>query len=140
MDRLGCRFLWCGSVFFLFVVGSNSVHAALAPTLAGSWPGHRRGPTYSVSIRGNYAYVAAQSGGLVVLDIVDPANPQRVGGLATADRVIDVELLSEQLLLLAGDGGLDIVDISNPQVPSRVRSLPSIGPAAEISMFGPHAF
>src|SRR5215510_1403443 len=90
-------------LFFLFSVEYRLI-AALVPTLSDSWPGYRRGPAYSVGVRGSYAYVAAQSGGLVVLDIANPANPQRAGGLATLDPANDLEILNEQLLLLAGDG------------------------------------
>jgi len=75
----------------------------------------------------------------VVLDVSNP-NPQRLAGFATKDSVIDAKALSEQFLLLAGDGGLDVIDIANPRVPRAVRSLPTFGPATEISIFGSYAF
>lgn len=45
----------------------------------GSWPEHTRGPALDVSITDHYAYVAIGDGGLIILDVSDPAHPTRVG-------------------------------------------------------------
>jgi LVIVD repeat len=38
------------------------------------------GTAFGVAVSGNYAYVADADAGLQVIDINNPANPQRVGG------------------------------------------------------------
>jgi hypothetical protein len=40
-----------------------------------------------VAVSGNYAYVADGNAGLQVIDVSNPANPQRVGGYDTSERV-----------------------------------------------------
>jgi len=76
----------------------------LVPSLAASqdcidyedylhWVGGVDTPTdaYGVAVAGNYAYVAAgEFGGLQVIDVTDPANPQLVGSVATPAVAWDV--------------------------------------------------
>lgn len=52
--------------------------------LKGMWPGYPTGTAQSVAVSGRYAYCAtAAAGVMVVLDISEPTNPQRVGGYVT---------------------------------------------------------
>lgn len=51
-----------------------------------SWPEFARGLARAVTVSGNYAYVAYtwdSTAGLQVIDISNPAGPQRVGGYDT---------------------------------------------------------
>ena len=52
----------------------------------GSWPEFARGPALDVAIASHYAYVAIGEGGLVVLDMANPAHPVRVGGYLPTGR------------------------------------------------------
>ncbi len=55
------------------------------PVLIGQWPGWpREGYACGVAVSGNYAYVADENAGLQVIDVSNPANPQRVGGYDTS--------------------------------------------------------
>jgi hypothetical protein len=128
-------------VLLLMVLDSLfSGQAALSPTLVGAWPGYRRGPAYAVSIRDNYAFVAAQGAGLIVLEVSDSANPQRAAGLTTGSSALDVDFISEQVLLLVGDGSLEVIDVSNPRAPVLAKSLSISGTAFDVSVSGGHAF
>jgi len=49
----------------------------------GKWPAYSRGPAVGLAVQSDRAYVAAGEGGLIIIDIRDPANPQRVGGYDT---------------------------------------------------------
>lgn len=60
--------------------GFNSGSGSKLLERVGSWPGYGRGPAADVALAGNYAYLAIEEGGLLVLDITDPARPVRVGG------------------------------------------------------------
>ena len=69
----------------------------------------------------NIAYVADQSAGLQVIDISNPFNPQRMGGLAVSGAYYnDVVVQNEYAYVACKPGGMHIIDISNPASPSRV--------------------
>ena len=70
----------CGLVTLTLAL-AWSAHAA-DPDLIGQWPGWSRGWARGVAVSGKYAYVAA--GGLLVVDVSNPANPQPVGGYLTS--------------------------------------------------------
>ena len=50
-----------------------------SPTLAGTWVGPTRAIDHNGFVRGNRYYVSNYSEGLTVLDITNPASPQRIG-------------------------------------------------------------
>ncbi|MCU7806738.1 MAG: hypothetical protein KZQ73_02565 [Candidatus Thiodiazotropha sp. (ex Semelilucina semeliformis)] len=78
------------------------------------------GQALDVAVQGGYAYVAADSG-LLVLDISDPANSVSVTFYETSVRISEVEL-SGSYAFVTGYAGLAIVDISNPAMPIEVGS------------------
>ena len=103
---------------------SNDSHAAgLNPRLIGTWPGFERGPAYAIALRGNYAYVAAQDAGLIVLDATDPAAPIRVGGIPDIGSTSDIALLDDHAFVAAGITGLVVIRITDPRSPTVIASL-----------------
>ena len=92
--------LWRIAAFVALGCASFSALSQTSP--AANWPGYRRGPASSVAVRDNYAYVAAQSGGLVVLDLSKPANPQRVGSLQTSGLMSAIALTGKYAIAAAG--------------------------------------
>jgi hypothetical protein len=70
-----------------------------------------------VEISGNYAYVAAGSAGLQVVDISDRKNPQVVAALALAGNADGLKVVGQYAYVAAGTAGLQIVDISAPLAP-----------------------
>ncbi len=73
----------------------------------------------AVQVWGNYAYVAASSAGLVILDIRDPANPVKIGEYKTswADGLV---LEGNRLYLSDWVEGLYLLDITYPNNPTLV--------------------
>src|ERR1035441_197347 len=72
---------WIGCLLALAIVfGPESSPAQGNPVMVGQWPGYARGPARTVVVRGNYAYVGGDAGGLIILNIRNPAAPVRVGG------------------------------------------------------------
>ncbi|MBI2202098.1 MAG: hypothetical protein HYU43_09195, partial [Armatimonadetes bacterium] len=59
-------------------------------TLKGQWPGSATGRAYDVAVQGQYAYVADGDAGLQVIDVSNPVNPVRVGGVDTSGSAIGV--------------------------------------------------
>ncbi len=78
-----------------------------------------------------YAYVAAASQGLVVVDTSNPLSPQIVGALATAGSATAVTVSGQTAYVLDSIEGLVIVDVSNPLQPAQrgVLARPSSVPS-----------
>jgi hypothetical protein len=73
-------------------------------------------PTQKVKVSGNYAYVAAQSAGLLIVDISDPGTPEIVSSVPTTT-AMDVDVSGTYAYIADGSGGLRIIDIANPSNP-----------------------
>jgi hypothetical protein len=91
----------------------------LTPEVVGRWPSFRVGQPSAVTVAGNFAYVSAWQGGLHVIDISDPLNPKRVGGLLECGAAHDVTV-SGNYAYVASYCGLFIVDVSDPSRPRMV--------------------
>ena len=79
------------------------------PDLIGQWPGWPRGYAYGVAVSGNYAYVADYTAGLQVIDVSNPANPQRVGGYDTSGDALGVAVSGNYAYVADGLWGLMIL-------------------------------
>jgi hypothetical protein len=82
-----------------------------------------------VDVSGGYAYLADGVTDLLVLDVIDPANPRRIGGYDTdAWNNIGAEhggaalqmQVDGHLVYSAGEDGLHILDVSDPTNPARL--------------------
>ncbi len=78
-------------------------------------------PTQKVKVSGNYAYVAAQSAGLLVVDISDSGAPVIVSSVSTT-AAADIDTNGNYAYVADGAGGLRVIDISNPFNPQLVGS------------------
>src|SRR5882724_10033495 len=74
------------------------------PVLRGRWPLFPRGPDYAVAIQNGYAFVAAQSGGLVVIDVRNAAHPHRVGGCCGGGNANGIAVLGHYAYLTDNGG------------------------------------
>jgi hypothetical protein len=83
-----------------------------------------------VVLRDGYAFVAAQAGGLISLNVSNPSAPRRVGGLATGGSASDVAIQGNYAYVAAGEAGLQVIDITDPSHPRR------IGGHSGIAVFG----
>lgn len=78
----------------------------------GEWPGYVRGAAMAVAVEKNRAYVATDAGGLMILDISEPARPVRVGG-ALGPSASDVTA-RDNLAFVTSRGSLEIYNANNP--------------------------
>ncbi len=96
------------------------------------------GQTYAVAVQGRYAY-SGMGWRMVVVDVLDPANPTIVGTSDFFPRGV-------QGIAVAGDyayvaaGGLYIVDVSDPTNPTTVGSLAVPGRAMDVALDGQYAY
>jgi hypothetical protein len=90
----------------------------------GNWPGFRSGTAFDVQVAGNLAYVSLGNGGLLILDISDPAHPKHVGDLGTLG--MGPIVIAGQYAYMGDTGpfgdpsgprGITVIDISNPAQP-----------------------
>jgi hypothetical protein len=66
-----------------------------------------------VAVSGNYAYVADGYAGLQVIDVSNPANPQRVGGNPVFN-ASSVVVGGEKVYVAAGTNGLAVLNLFVP--------------------------
>ncbi|MBM3879681.1 MAG: hypothetical protein FJ387_08170 [Verrucomicrobia bacterium] len=112
--------------------------APVSLTLKGQWQGYARGWAREVAVQGQYAYVAASEGGLIIIDVSDPANPVRVGGTSGAASRVTV---SGNYAYVAAYGlGLEVINVSNPANPVRVGGVDTSGSAEGVAVAGDHAY
>jgi hypothetical protein len=70
------------------------------------------------------------AGGLQVIDVSDPANPQRVGGYDTSGEAQGVAVSGHYAYVADGyAGGLQVIDVSDPANPQRVGGYDTSGEA-----------
>jgi hypothetical protein len=75
-----------------------------------------------VAVRGDYAYGAFRSGGLLIYNIAAPHSPFLVGQNDETYFVLAVAISGDHAFLATEDAGLEIIDISVPTNPVRVGS------------------
>ena len=73
-----------------------------------------------VAVSDGYAYVAANSEGLKVIDIGDPSSPETVGHFVAPTGVMSVALANGLAYVGTELSGLRVVDISSPTSPTEV--------------------
>ncbi|MGH8550201.1 MAG: hypothetical protein ACRERU_16685 [Methylococcales bacterium] len=94
----------------------------------------------NVDVNGNFAYVAAGSTGLQVVDITDRANSQVVGSQDTPGNANDLVVVGNYAYVADDSFRLQIIDISNPLAPSTVGTFDTAGVAWDVVVRGGHAY
>ena len=85
------------------------------------------GQANALQVVGNYAYFAAGTAGLQVIDVSNPVNPVRVGGYDTIGTAEEVHVVGDHAFV--AEGGLRVIDVSNPAKPVRVGAVETSGHA-----------
>jgi hypothetical protein len=101
-----------------------------------SIPGFANG----VAANGNYAYVAAGSAGLQVVNVSDRSNPQIVASLALSGNANAIRLLGNLAYVAVGSAGLQVVDVTNPLLPVILGTLATGGNALGLVVSGNTAY
>jgi hypothetical protein len=107
------------------------------------------GYAFGLVLSGRYVYMSQGPrlsgtsnvlGGLQIIDINSPANPQPVGAYATSGWGRGVAIAGNYAYL-AGEGiGLHVIDISNPANPQRVGENNAIGNTEAVAVSGNYAY
>src|SRR3989454_1154702 len=94
----------------------------------------------SVDVSGDFAYVAAGSAGLQIVDVSSRTSPRIAASLGLPGNANDVKLDGTRAYVAAGSAGLHIVDISNPLSPLLLGSADTPGTAFDVRASGNLAF
>lgn len=88
----------------------------------------------------NYAYVAAGSAGLQIVDVANPLAPSIVGSVDTPGNANDVRVVGVLVYLADGGSGLQIIDASDPTAPQIIGSLDTPGTAQDLKIANETAY
>ena len=88
----------------------------------------------SVDTNNGFAYVAAGSTGLHVVDVTDPRAPRIVGSRNTPGNANDVKVSGNLAYVADGPSGLQILDVSDPTNPVLIGSVETPGSAADLAL------
>lgn len=94
----------------------------------------------NVDVAGNYAYVAAGSTGLKIVDVTDRRLPRIVGTLDTPGNANDVRVLGNLAYVADGSAGLQIIDITVPTAPVLRGTYNTAGDALDVALSGTRAY
>jgi hypothetical protein len=91
-----------------------------APTLAGRIPilAGVGGDSYGVCYGDNKVYVAADTAGLRILDVTNPASPTFLGAYKNIGQTRNVALVGDYAYVAARDSGVYAINVSNPASPT----------------------
>ena len=93
-----------------------------------------------VAVSGNYAYVAAYTAGLQVIDISNAASPTLAGSCDTPERAFGVAVSGDYAYVADSDSGLQVIDISDPTNPVLVGSCDTPDDARDVAISGLYAY
>jgi hypothetical protein len=99
------------------------------------------GIPYGIAIQGNYAYVAyadliGSGGGLLIVDVSDPANPHEASAISVPAQALDVAVAGHYAYVADSTAGLRVIDVSNPASPHEVGALDTSGDAQGVTIAG----
>ncbi len=100
-----------GNRFVIYDISDSHNPAYLGACEVGAQP-------YAISIRGNYAYTAQGSDGVVIFDISTPSRPTQVGQYQDGSSAKAIAI--RDTLAYVGYDGFKILNISNPVNPTPV--------------------
>jgi len=88
----------------------------------------------NVDVNGDYAFVAAGSAGLQVVDVSDRSAPTVVASLDTDGTAIDIKVLGSLVYIADGESGLVVIDIADPLTPTLVSSFDTAGVTQDLQV------
>jgi len=121
-----------GGAVFLLDIAQPGNPKRLGEYWDGAWLpyGNSRRSNHTVAGKDGFLYVPRQAGGLLVVDVRDPAKPQRLGefkdqeGLPLKVYGACIDVWGDRAMVLAAKKLLLVYDVSRPDQPRLVSTLP----------------
>lgn len=87
-----------------------------------------QGEARAVTVQDNYAFIAnGLNGGLVIIDVIDPLNPEFLASLPIYGLANDVCLSGDYCYIANGEKGVALLNISSPNNPVLLAECPTEG-------------
>jgi len=86
----------------------------------------------AIDVSGDFAYIAAGSVGVHVIDVTDRSKPAVVKTYVTAGPASDVRVVGNTAYVAVGTAGLELVDITDPTNPTQLSVFKSAGSTADL--------
>lgn len=100
-----------------------------------------------VAVAGDYAYVADGTGGMRIVDVSTPTDPQEVSAIGVSifsgNAVTGVAVREKYAYFSSENSGLQVLDVSNPSAPQAVGAFKSDSPSGitgEVAVAGEHVY
>jgi large repetitive protein len=93
-----------------------------------------------VDVQGDFVYIAANTGGLVIVDASDKLNPKIVKTLATSGQAVDVKVVGNIAYVAVSGNGLDIFNIAQIDSASLITNFATSGIAVDLAVQNGHVF
>jgi hypothetical protein len=132
--RGGRAYLGVGPRLAILDVAHRSNPVVLGQTLP--LPGLVRGLAMGMG----RAYVAADSAGLSVVDVSDPAHPFQIGGFDTPGQALGVAVGGGRAYVADGEAGLRVLNIYRPSRPVELGFVDTPGTAYGVAVLGRYAY
>ena len=94
----------------------------------------------AVAVEDDFAYIADNTAGLLIIDISNPAEPIEVGAYDTPGYASDVAVMDGYGYVADYFDGLRVVDISNPTSPNEVGFFSNLAAMRGVAISGDYAF
>jgi hypothetical protein len=93
-----------------------------------------------VFVLGNYAYIADDSTGLLIVDISDPSSPNIISSVKTPGYASKVYVSNNYAYVADFDSGLQVINVTNPSNPNLEGSVAMPGFANGVYVSGQYAY
>jgi hypothetical protein len=93
-----------------------------------------------VEVKGDYAYLAVERGGLRIVDISDPTQPEEISFYDTRGIAKSLAIVGDHAYVADGREGLRVIDISDTSNPREVGYYDTPGVAEDIVVVDQHAY
>jgi hypothetical protein len=91
-------------------------------------------PTIGVAVSGTVACLAGSYGGVAIVDVSDPVNPELVGSCDTPGTTQGVAIAGNRVYAADSQSGLRIIDISNAGMPTEMGFFDTPGCAMSVTV------
>lgn len=99
---------------------SIDLHDANAPQLVGQTQLTTAGAIGDLVVANSFAYIAAYTDGLLIVDVGDPQHPQRVAKLDTPGSAHGIDIAGDVLYVADGKAGLRLISVARPGQPRAI--------------------
>jgi hypothetical protein len=93
-----------------------------------------------LAVQSNLVLASTGDGGLAIIDVSNPADPQWVGGYDTGRHPHYAAISGNHAYVLVGDAVMQVIDVSNPGNPQRVGGYDTSGRAGGVAVSGNYAY